>query len=95
MARTPAPLPISGFASIMAANRMELTMEDPWGRAVFTPSANYRDPAAALDWLQRVFGFERVMVLTDDAGRVAHAEMSFQGRGQVMIGGDDWLHPSG
>ncbi len=65
-------------------------MEDPWGRAVFTPSANYRDPAAALDWLARAFGFERLMVLTDEESRVAHAEMSFQGRGQVMIGGDDW-----
>jgi uncharacterized glyoxalase superfamily protein PhnB len=65
-------------------------VDDPWNRAVFTPSANYRDPNAALDWLERAFGFERIMVLTDDQGRVSHAEMSFQGRGQVMIGGDDW-----
>lgn len=65
-------------------------MDDPWNRAVFTPSLNYRNPNAALDWLERVFGFERIMVLTDDHGRVSHAEMSFQGRGQVMIGGDDW-----
>jgi len=65
-------------------------MNDPWNRAVFTPSVNYRDPNAALDWLERVFGFERFMVLSDDQGRVAHAEMSFQGRGQVMVGGDDW-----
>lgn len=65
-------------------------MNDPWNRAVFTPSVNYRDPNAALDWLERAFGFERIMVITDDQGRVAHAEMSFQGRGQVMVGGDDW-----
>lgn len=65
-------------------------MDDPWRRAAFTPSVNYRDPNAALDWLERAFDFTRIMVLTDEAGRVSHAEMSFQGRGQVMIGGDDW-----
>lgn len=63
-------------------------MEDPWRRAVFTPSVCYRDPAAALDWLERVFGFKRVMVITDDAGEVGHAEMSFRGRDLVMIGGE-------
>ncbi len=63
-------------------------MEDPWNRAVFTPSASYRDPAAALDWLERAFGFKRIMVITDDQGHVAHAEMTFQGGGHVMIGGE-------
>lgn len=65
-------------------------MEDPWGRAAFTPSVNYRDPKAALDWLERAFGFQRVMVITNDKGEVEHAEMSFRGRGQVMIGGSEW-----
>ena len=65
-------------------------MEDPWGRAAFTPSANYRDPKAALDWLERVFGFERAMVITNHKGEVEHAEMSFRGRGYVMIGGSEW-----
>jgi len=65
-------------------------MDDPWNRAVFTPSVCYRDPVAALDWLERAFGFQRVMVITDDQGRVGHAEMNFQGQGLVMIGGDDW-----
>lgn len=63
-------------------------MEDPWRRAAFTPSATYRDPKAALDWLERAFGFERVMVISNDKGDVEHAEMSFQGRGHVMIGGE-------
>lgn len=63
-------------------------MQDPWGRAAFTPSANYRAPIAALDWLERAFGFERAMVITNDKGEVEHAEMSFQGRGYVMIGGE-------
>jgi uncharacterized glyoxalase superfamily protein PhnB len=63
-------------------------MDDPWDRAVFTPSVNYRDPGAALDWLERAFGFKRIMVITDDGGRVGHAEMSFRGEGQVMLGGE-------
>ena len=63
-------------------------MDDPWSRPVFTPSASYRDPAAALEWLERVFGFERLMVITNAAGAVEHAELGFKGRGQVMIGGE-------
>jgi uncharacterized glyoxalase superfamily protein PhnB len=63
-------------------------MEDPWNRDAFTPSVTYRDPAAALQWLERAFGFQRLMVLTDAEGRIAHAEMSFRGRGAVMIGGE-------
>lgn len=63
-------------------------MQDPWERSAFTPSANYRDPRAALDWLERAFGFERAMVISNDQGQVEHAEMRFQGRGYVMIGGE-------
>ena len=66
-------------------------MEDPWGRATFTPSVNYRDPKAALDWLERAFGFKRAMVITNDQGEVEHAEMAFGDRGYVMIGGDGWM----
>lgn len=65
-------------------------MEDPWRRAVFTPSVNYRDPAAALDWLERAFGFERVMVITDDKGEVGHAEMSFRGGSDLVMIGGEW-----
>jgi len=50
------------------------------GSAVF-----YQDPAAALDWLERAFGFERTMVVTDVDGNVVHAEMRF-GDGYIMVG---------
>jgi uncharacterized glyoxalase superfamily protein PhnB len=40
-----------------------------------TPTVFYRDPIAALKWLEQVFGFETSMLVTDDAGRVGHAEM--------------------
>ena len=33
----------------------------------------YRDAPAAIDWLCRVFGFERHLVVPDDAGGIAHA----------------------
>jgi uncharacterized glyoxalase superfamily protein PhnB len=50
------------------------------------PLLNYRDPAAAIDFLERAFGFERRAVHTDDAGNVAHAELAFRGS-QIMLGG--------
>ena len=62
-------------------------MDDPYKRPVFTPALFYRDPAAALDWLERAFGFERSMVITDSSGQIGHAEMRF-GDGTVYIGGE-------
>src|SRR5215475_8241148 len=47
--------------------------------SILTPSAAYQDPLAAIAWLERVFGFEIAMLLTDDNGGVAHAEMAFRG----------------
>ena len=51
----------------------------------FTPVVFYRDPKAALRWLEQAFGFETSMLVTDDAGRVGHAEMSF-GDGRFGVG---------
>jgi uncharacterized glyoxalase superfamily protein PhnB len=73
---------------LVAAIDEEPAMDDPFNRPTFTPSVSYRDPAAALDWLERAFGFARTMVITDDGGAVVHAEMSFHGRGQIMVGGE-------
>lgn len=46
---------------------------------VLTPSVVFVDPLAAIEWLGRAFGFEIAMLLTDEKGSVAHAEMSFRG----------------
>jgi uncharacterized glyoxalase superfamily protein PhnB len=54
----------------------------------FTPVVFYRDPKAALHWLEQAFGFETSMLVTDDAGRVGHAEMSF-GEGRFGVG-EEW-----
>jgi uncharacterized glyoxalase superfamily protein PhnB len=45
----------------------------------------YRDPWAALDWLEKAFGFERSMVISDADGGLAHAQMTF-GNGYIMVG---------
>jgi uncharacterized glyoxalase superfamily protein PhnB len=46
---------------------------------------------AALNWLSQAFGFEVTLLVTDDAGAVGHAEMSF-GDGRISIGGE-WASP--
>jgi uncharacterized glyoxalase superfamily protein PhnB len=56
-------------------------------RQVFTPAVFYQDPMTALDWLEKAFGFERIMLITDEAGNLAHSEMSFDG-GLITVGGE-------
>jgi uncharacterized glyoxalase superfamily protein PhnB len=53
----------------------------------FTPVVFYKDPMAALRWLEKAFGFETSLLVTDEKGGVGHAEMSF-GEGRVGIGGE-------
>jgi uncharacterized glyoxalase superfamily protein PhnB len=45
----------------------------------------YRDPWAALAWLEQAFGFERAMVISDAEGGLAHSQMTF-GNGYIMVG---------
>jgi uncharacterized glyoxalase superfamily protein PhnB len=47
------------------------------------PVLKYDDAHAALDFLERAFGFERVAVHEDDAGKVVHAELRF---GEDFVG---------
>jgi uncharacterized glyoxalase superfamily protein PhnB len=49
------------------------------------PTLHYHDAHAALDWLERAFGFERHAVYEDD-GKVAHAELRAGSNGMVMLG---------
>jgi uncharacterized glyoxalase superfamily protein PhnB len=62
---------------------------------VFVASVYYRDPKGALDWLEKAFGFEVTMAIdgTDDDPTMCHYEMSHEGRGRIMIGGEwaDWI----
>lgn len=45
----------------------------------------YRDPKAALQFLEAGFGFERAMVIEDPQGALVHSEMRF-GENLIMIG---------
>ena len=56
-------------------------------RPVFVPAVFYKDPLAALKWLEQAFGFETTTLVTDADGNLAHSEMSFRG-GAVQIGGE-------
>lgn len=62
-------------------------MADPFRRPAFGSAVFYKDPMAALRWLKKAFGFERSMVITDAAGKLAHSEMSFRG-GYIMVGAE-------
>ena len=55
------------------------------------PVVFYKDPMAALKWLEQAFGFELNMLVTDPAGNVGHAEMTFLG-GSIGVGGE-WSSP--
>ena len=60
-------------------------MQDPYGRPTLMPALYYQEPFAALDFLEKAFGFERSMVITDDAGQLAHSEMRL-GDGLICVG---------
>jgi uncharacterized glyoxalase superfamily protein PhnB len=60
-------------------------MADASGRPTFMTALFYKDPMAALSWLENAFGFERVMLITDKDGNLAHSEMKF-GDGIIMVG---------
>jgi uncharacterized glyoxalase superfamily protein PhnB len=53
-----------------------------FGAAIF-----YKNPLAALEWLERAFGFERSMLITNPDGSLAHAEMTV-GDGYITVGSE-------
>ena len=60
----------------------------PAGRPTLISALVYRDPRAALAWLEKAFGFETVMLIEDPSGAVVHSEMRF-GDTLVMVG-QEW-----
>jgi uncharacterized glyoxalase superfamily protein PhnB len=50
-----------------------------------SPLLFYRDPRAALDFLERAFGFETRMVVETEAG-VPHSESVFEGGVVIVVG---------
>ena len=63
-------------------------------RATIIPSLRYHNAPAAIEWLCRVFGLQKNLVVPDDNGGVAHAQLSF-GDGMMMLGSvrdNEWGH---
>jgi uncharacterized glyoxalase superfamily protein PhnB len=60
------------------------------------PGAMYRDAPAAIDWLCRVFGFERHAVYPGPDNSIMHAELTLGG-GMFMLGSvkKDKMHTDG
>ncbi|MQA20480.1 VOC family protein [Rugamonas rivuli] len=49
------------------------------------PCMRYRDAPAAIDWLCTTFGFEATLVVPNEDGSIAHAQLSF-GNSMIMLG---------
>jgi uncharacterized glyoxalase superfamily protein PhnB len=75
----------------MQAATVEQGTRPVWQAPDVVPSMRYRDALAAIDWLERAFGFERQAVYAE-GDHVSHAQLRF-GTGMVMLGsardGDD------
>lgn len=54
-------------------------------KATIIPVLRYRDAPAAIEWLCQTFGFEKHLVVPNEDGTVAHAQLSF-GNGMIMLG---------
>ena len=66
-------------------------MPDPKTRpATVMPALKYRDAPAAIQWLERAFGFRPLMQVPDGKGGIAHAEMAYED-GIVMLGSENAL----
>jgi uncharacterized glyoxalase superfamily protein PhnB len=59
------------------------------------PGHRYRNAPAAIEWLEKVFGFERKAVHEGENGVILHAELTL-GNGMIMLGSgkDDEAHRS-
>src|SRR4051794_855269 len=55
-----------------------------WSR--LSVGITYREPARAIDWLCKAFGFELRLKVDDGQGGVAHSELTF-GEAIIMVGG--------
>ena len=59
----------------------------PESRGVLRSALCYRDPRAALAWLEKALGFEIAMLIEDAEGNVVHSEMRFE-NGLIMVGAE-------
>jgi uncharacterized glyoxalase superfamily protein PhnB len=60
-------------------------------RPAIVPSVFYKDPIAAIRWLEQAFGFETTSLVVDAEGRLGHSELEF--RGAPLSVGAEWSGP--
>ena len=68
----------------------------PDDAGLLVPYLSVSDPAASLDFYERVFGFKRSGALKNEKGEIVHAEMKHEGQMIIMLGGlvsGDLRHP--
>jgi len=63
--------------------------QHPSERSKVIPALFYDDATAALAWLEKAFGFETRLCVTDNTGAVMHAEMSHD-EGRIIVGPAGW-----
>ena len=56
-------------------------------RPTLSTAIAYRDPLAALKWLEQAFGFESTIVVMNPDGTLGHSEMRL-GDGMIMVGSE-------
>lgn len=56
-------------------------------RPTLSSGVYYRDPTAALKWLEKAFGFEITMIVENEDGSIGHSEMRF-GDGLIFVGSE-------
>ncbi|RWO04221.1 MAG: glyoxalase [Mesorhizobium sp.] len=61
-----------------------MTVDDPFKHSTLGSGIFYKNPRAALIWLEKTFGFEPSMVVSDADGRLVHSEMRF-GDGYIIV----------
>ena len=54
-------------------------------RGNIIPGMRYKDASAAIEWLCRVFGFSKHLVVPDDNAGITHAQLVL-GNGMIMLG---------
>jgi uncharacterized glyoxalase superfamily protein PhnB len=54
-------------------------------KSTIIPALRYKDAPGAIEWLCKVFGFERHVVYANPDGTIGHAELTLGG-GMIMLG---------
>ena len=73
------------MSSSTASQSSKSTQSGKLTRSTIIPCLRYRNAPAAIDWLCRVFGFEKQMVIAGPSDTVAHAQLTLGG-GMLMLG---------